>query len=265
MTFPNYPHKHTEVNTPLVTPTRYVQYLRERGALEGYVAPAGVILLYQRGFARHLLAREPHRTLSVYQELLHALDRTDGRVGVLAFFGFGGPVISAIVETLAAVGTRQFINLGTAGALQGEANVGDLIVCDRAVRDEGVSHHYLPPARYASPSLELTKALAASLTSAGRQFKIGPTWTIDTPYRETFEELRHYRAEGVLTVEMEAAALFAIAEHRNFDAAAGFVISDLLADAESMPDFSSPEIDRGLDILVDAAIEVIASKDKRLI
>jgi hypothetical protein len=76
MTFPNYPHKHTDASTPLVTPVRYVRYLRERGSLEGYVAPEGIILLYQRGFARELLAQEPHRTLPLYQEWLHVLEPT---------------------------------------------------------------------------------------------------------------------------------------------------------------------------------------------
>ena len=56
------------------------------------------------------------------------------------------------------------------------------------------------------------------------------TWTIDTPYRETIDEVRHYQADGVLTVEMEAAALFAVGVHRGVDVAAAFVISDLLTE-----------------------------------
>ena len=45
---------------------------------------------------------------------------------------------------------------------------------------------------------------------AGRPFVtpgILPTWTTDAPYRETVEEITRYRGEGILTVEMEAAAL----------------------------------------------------------
>jgi uridine phosphorylase len=257
VTFPNYPAKHTELSTPLVTTDRYVRYLRERGMLEDFVAPDGIILLYQRHFARALLEREPHRTCPPYRESLHLLERTGGRVGVMAFFGFGGPVVALMVETMAALGTRRFMNLGTAGGLQLGSSVGDLVVCDRAVRDEGVSHHYLPPKRYAHPSPALTGSLAERLTSAGRSFKLGPSWTVDAPYRETLEELRHYRDEGVLTVEMEAAALFAVAEHRQLEAAAAFVLSDLLTDAEWTPDFGAVEIERGLEVLVEAAIEVI--------
>jgi uridine phosphorylase len=164
-----------------------------------------------------------------------------------------------MTETLAALGTRRFINLGAAGGLQPGARVGELVVCDGAIRDEGLSHHYLPPARYVFPSSPLTSELATRLTALGHDYKVGPTWTIDAPYRETIEELRHYRDEGVLTVEMEAAALFAVAERRRLDAAAGFVLSDTLSEVEWTPDFGSGEILRGLDILVDAAVQVLSS------
>ena len=260
MSFPNYAGKHTELSTPLVTPQRFVQHLRERGLLEGFVAPEGIILLYHRPFARALLEREPHRSALPYRDFLHLLDRTGGRVGVMAFFGIGGPAVGTVVETLAALGTRRFFNFGAAGGLQPGARVGDLVVCDSAVRDEGLSHHYLAPARYASPSLQLTEALTRRLTATRCVFNVGPTWTIDAPFRETVEELRHYRDEGVLTVEMEAAALFAVAEHRGLEAAAAFVLSDVLTDAEWTPDFGSPEIDHGLSVLVDAAIELIEAE-----
>jgi purine-nucleoside phosphorylase len=72
--------------------------------------------------------------------------------------------------------------------------------------------------------------------------------------------LRHYRDEGVLTVEMEAAALFAVAEHRCFQAAAGFVLSDLLTETEWTPEFGSPQINDGLTVLVDAALEVLTAR-----
>jgi uridine phosphorylase len=258
VTFPNYAAKHTSETTPLVTPERFVRHLRERGLVDDdFVAPAGVILLYQRPFVRRLLAREPHRSSQPFPEWLHLLERTDYRVGVLAYFGIGGPAVATAMETLAALGVRRFVNLGAAGGLQGGDRVGDLVVCDAAVRDEGLSHHYLPPARYARPSSELTEALAARLSKGGHTFKRGATWTIDAPYRETAEELRHYRDDGVLTVEMEAAAVFAVAQHRRLQAAAGFVLSDTLTDTDWTPDFGAPEILNGLDILVSAAIDVI--------
>jgi uridine phosphorylase len=91
-----------------------------------------------------------------------------------------------------------------------------------------VSHHYAPPARLALPSASLTETLRGGLERAGITYTAGTTWTIDAPYRETVEEVRHYVAEGVLTVEMEASALFAVGEYRGVEVASAFVVSDLL-------------------------------------
>ena len=42
----------------------------------------------------------------------------------------------------------------------------------------------------------------------------GATWTTDAPYRETLEAIGAARTEGILAVEMEAAALYAFGEAR---------------------------------------------------
>ena len=257
VTFPNFADKHLASNAPLVTPERMAQHLRARGLLDSYAPPEGIILLYDRPYAHAFLGREEHRAAPIYSDTLFLLERTRGRVGVMAFFGIGSPAAVTAMDTLAALGTRRFLSLGAAGGLQSSGRVGDLIMCDRAVRDEGVSHHYVPPARYSTPSVSLTAAYASALGAAGFTFRTGATWTIDAPYRETVEELRHYRDEGVLTVEMEAAALFAVAEHRGLEVASAFVLSDLLTEVDWTPEFGSPEIARGLDKLVSVGMEVL--------
>jgi uridine phosphorylase len=256
--FPNYEHKHTQVRTPLVTPERTVEHLRQQGRLAGYVPPEGVIFLYQRDFAQMFLAREAHRPFGPYPGLTFSLERTAGKVAVAAFFGIGAPAVHAPMEVMGALGTRRFLSLGVAGGLQPDGRIGDLVVCDAAVRDEGVSHHYLPPARLAHPSVALTEQLKRGLQQRGLAFKVGPTWTIDAPFCETVEELRHYRDDGVLTVEMEAAALFAVAEHRGFEIASAFVLSDTLREAEWTPAFGSPEVNSALGKLVDTGIELLS-------
>ena len=160
----------------------------------------------------------------------HLLRDTDGRVGICGGFGIGAPAVAAILEELIAFGTTCFVSIGTAGGLQKSSRIGDLIVCDAAVRDEGVSHHCLEPAEYSHPSPTLTAELTQTLDGLGATYAAGPSWTIDAPFRETVEEARHYRANGVLTIEMEAAALFAVARYRRVDLAAAFVISDSLAE-----------------------------------
>src|SRR5205085_9248886 len=187
------------------------------------------------------------------------LPSTNHRVGVLGGFGIGGPAAAGALEDLIALGTTRFISLGTAGSLQRNCPVGHTIVCQRAVRDEGVSHHYLPPALYADASPSLTAHLAGELDRRGIAYSAGASWTIDTPYRETVAEARHYQAEGVLCVEMEAAALFSVGAYRSVDVASAFVVSDSLADLVWDPQFHSDATADALRDLYDAAVATLVA------
>jgi purine-nucleoside phosphorylase len=106
----------------------------------------------------------------------------------------------------------------------------------------------------ASPAL--TARLQAALSQHAVSAVAGATWTIDAPYRETVQELRQYRAEGVLTVEMEAAALFAVAQVRQVEIASAFVISDLLGETWE-PQFRASAVTRNLVHLYTIALEVL--------
>ena len=64
----------------------------------------------------------------------------------------------------------------------------------------------------ASP--EGVAAIEKVLTSHGRDYTIGKTWTTDGIYRETPGKVALRRSEGCITVEMEAAAFFAVARFR---------------------------------------------------
>jgi uridine phosphorylase len=83
------------------------------------------------------------------------------------------------------------------------------------VRDEGTSYHYLPQSRTVAPSAEAVDAIRATLRAHDVPFVEGATWTTDALYRETRGKVERRVAEGCLTVEMEAAAFFAVAAFRN--------------------------------------------------
>lgn len=256
--YPNFAGKHAE--EALFTPADFVAYLRRTGALEDYEPPAGVVLCYQRSLYQHVLRSEglraPERRGALHRMLL--LPSTAGRVGLLGQFGIGAPAAAAAVEDLAAMGTPDFVSVGTAGSLQRDLHVGDLVLCEAAIRDEGVSHHYLPPAKLAAADPAMTSALRGALDRARVPVRPGTSWTIDTPYRETVAEARHYQAEGVLCVEMEAAALFAVAEVRGLRVASAFAISDSLADLVWNPQFHGPAVEAGLITLYEAALDALS-------
>jgi uridine phosphorylase len=66
--------------------------------------------------------------------------------------------------------------------------------------------------------------------------------------------MRQLQDKGVLTVEMEAAALFAVAQYRRVDLALAFVISDSLADLVWEPQFHADRTRDALDQPFAAAV-----------
>ncbi|HQE93032.1 MAG TPA: nucleoside phosphorylase [Anaerolineae bacterium] len=135
----------------------------------------------------------------------------------LAFFhpGVGAPLAAGLLEEVIARGCRTFIVCGGAGVLNSAIAVGHIVVPVAAVRDEGISYHYLPPAREVPPSPEAVEAIERVLERHRLPYAVGKTWTTDAFYRETPDKVRLRREEGCLTVEMEAAAFFAVARFRH--------------------------------------------------
>ncbi|RME87909.1 MAG: hypothetical protein D6770_08190 [Anaerolineae bacterium] len=134
----------------------------------------------------------------------------------LAFFhpGVGAAMAANLLEEVIALGCRKFIACGGAGVLEPDLAVGHLIVVSGAVRDEGVSYHYLPPAREVKANQVALEVLLKELNRRGLPYRLGKTWTTDAPYRETQGKIARRREEGCLTVEMEAAGMMAVAEFR---------------------------------------------------
>ena len=135
----------------------------------------------------------------------------------LAFLhsGVGAPIAAALLEHAIALGCRKFMVCGGCGVLEAGIAVGHLIVVSGAVRDEGVSYHYLPPSREVGANEAAVQALVTTMSQRSLPYVVGKTWTTDAPYRETANKIAARRAEGCLTVEMESASLMAVAAFRN--------------------------------------------------
>jgi uridine phosphorylase len=138
----------------------------------------------------------------------------DGRRLALVHPGVGAPLSAGFLEELIARGCRAFVACGGAGVLVPDVALGHVIVPSAAVRDEGTSYHYLPAGREVQPTGQAVEAIVATLERHHVPFVVGKTWTTDALYRETRAKVDRRVAEGCLTVEMEAAAFFAVAAFR---------------------------------------------------
>ena len=127
----------------------------------------------------------------------------------------GGPGAAGQLEELIATGFDRFVVCGGAGVLRRDLAVGHLVLPEGALREEGVSYHYLPadePVLRYDP--EVLAALEGTIREFGAPYVRGLTWTTDAYYRETRGKVARRAAEGFLTVEMEASAYLAVAKFR---------------------------------------------------
>ena len=249
MGFPNLRNKHA--HDSMFTPKEFLDYQKKIGKYPRFKPPKGVILCYSGRLLKHILKNHKTTKAEGFYGEFYLLNETENQIGVLAKFGIGAPVVVALMEELVAFGVKKFISIGEAGTLQKNLKIRDIVVCDRAIRDEGTSHHYLKHSKYAYASKGLTEKVEKVLQRIGQKFIVGASWTTDAPYRETVAEAKQYQKERVATVEMEASALFAVAKYRNVDIATIFSISDSLAELKWKPKFHLSE--KNWEILFQAA------------
>jgi uridine phosphorylase len=255
MTFPNLKGKHAE--DAMFTPQEFLAYQKKIGKHPKFKPPAGVIFCYANDAINYFLKNYKVRKVEGFIGDMYLLDDTKGRIGIIGNFGIGAPVAAALLEELIAFGVKKFITVGTAGTLQKHVRIGSIVVCERAIRDEGTSYHYLKHSKYAYASKELTEKIKKALERLGQKYFSGTSWTIDAPYRETVAEARQYQKEGVIAVDMEAAALFAVAKYRAVELGAIFAISDSLAELQWKPKFHSKKLKKSLEAICKIALDVL--------
>ena len=135
--------------------------------------------------------------------------------------GIGGASAIIALEELIQADARTLIRVGSAGALQPEIALGDLIVVEGAVRSEGASLAYLPPEYPACADIRLQVALLERIAASGHPHWHGLVRSHDSFYRD--DELavcRYWHERGVLGADMETASLLTVGRLRRVRVAA---------------------------------------------
>ena len=122
--------------------------------------------------------------------------------------------IAMMTDFLIGGGVRNLIVCGACGVLT-EIPSGDIIIPISALRDEGASYHYLPPAREIVLNEIPIKAIKTTLEKNNVNYYECKTWTTDGFFRETINMVNYRREEGCSVVEMECATIATISEFRN--------------------------------------------------
>lgn len=125
----------------------------------------------------------------------------------------GGSFAVLLAEQLFVSGCKLLLSITSAGVISDSMDLPRFLIIEKALRDEGTSYHYLPPAPYAYINSSVLHSLRNAINAIdNKEIGFGTSWTTDAPYRETGEIIEEMKKSGVDCVEMESAALYAFAQ-----------------------------------------------------
>ena len=186
---------------------------RQKSIPEGNIPP--ICILDPDGDIVHYLvstgqaAVHPH--WACYHTRLYTFTRDGIEYGIIPH-NVGASFAVLVAEELFVSGCKLLISMTSAGQIVPMGQPPYFVLIERALRDEGTSYHYLPPTAYSHINPALLNWLEGIFEGASVRVLRGATWTTDAPFRETEAAIEYARIQGILGVEMEAAALYAFAQ-----------------------------------------------------
>lgn len=195
------------------TPDDLVSAVRAAKGLPKVTVPPICVLDFDGDLTDWLVRRHvavPFEPWACFHTTMYLLETDGVRCGIIPRT-IGGPYSVLIAEQLHVSGARLILGLTSAGRVSPSLPLPGFVVVTSAVRDEGTSFHYLPPAEQVCCPTAIADLLTEEVSQLGSTVVQGSVWTTDAPYRETTTQLERHAAAGVLAVEMQAASLFAFA------------------------------------------------------
>ncbi len=196
------------------TPAALLREARRQKGLPTVDVPPVCILDPDGDIVRQLRRQgrsKPFAGWACYHTEMEVFDLAGQAVGIIGC-AVGAPFAVLIAEELFASGCRFLLSLTSSGQIVPAGSTPYFVIIDRALRDEGTSYHYAPPAEFAEAEKNLVALAAQAVQQTGLRTFVGATWTTDAPFRETAEAIEAARRRGILAVEMEAAALYTFAQ-----------------------------------------------------
>lgn len=169
----------------------------------------------------------------------------------------GSAAAAQFLDWLIGYGVKQIISTGTCGVLV-DMPENVFLIPTRALRDEGASYHYVAPSRYIDMNQQALGAIERTLKQKKIPYKEVMTWSTDGFYRETLDKISYRIEEGCSVVEMECAALAAVAQLRGSIWGLLLFTADSLADLENYDqrDWGSKAFDKALELCLDIIVQM---------
>ncbi len=150
--------------------------------------------------------------------------------------GMGMPSLSIYAnELIREFGAKTLIRIGSAGALQPQVAVRDVVLAMAASTAGSPSRTLMRELNFA-PTADFGLLSRAHAAAAGRaRTHVGMIYSSDTFYDERPDLQDQLQRHGCLAVEMEAAELYTLAARYNVRALAVLTISDHILTEEALP------------------------------
>lgn len=129
----------------------------------------------------------------------------------------GCPACGGNLDLFNSMGITKVMFCGGGGVLDKNIEVGQILVVEGAIRDEGFSYHYIEPSRYIYTNPITTEKITKYLEKNSISYIRGLTWTTDAIFRETGDRIAKRKEEGAKIVEMEQAGCIAVSQFRGFE------------------------------------------------
>jgi purine-nucleoside phosphorylase len=171
----------------------------------------------------------------------------------------GAPYGVMLMETVIAWGIAEIVFMGWCGAVSDSIRIGDIILPQSALIDEGTSRHYIgPDPETAHPDMRMQSRIKTGLLQRQAACHEGIIWCTDAIFRETHEKVGFYRSRGALAVEMEASALFSVAMFRSVPIGCVLVVSDEISSGRWIKGFDQPRFKNSRRAVAEVICDLLA-------
>ena len=163
---------------------------------------------------RHLAT--PNDCWACYHSTMYSFDLQGKEIGIVPC-AVGSSYAVLVAEQLFASGCKLLISVTSAGIIKDPESEKRFVLITSSIRDEGTSYHYLSAEKPARLDLTLLRTLLSQEQNQHCPYLAGLSWTTDAPYRETESAINVMSQQNAICVEMEAAALYALAEAKKYN------------------------------------------------
>jgi uridine phosphorylase len=204
-------------HTSLFEPENLLREARRQKNIQEGQIPSICILDPDGDIVENLLATQRAKQnpyWACYHTSLYTFEYSGIEFGIIGC-AVGASFAVLLAEELFVSGCQLLMSVTSSGLILPNQKPPFFVLIERALRDEGTSYHYLAPSDYSYMNKDLLAMLEETFSDLAIPVNRGATWTTDAPFRETDVAIKHAQSQGILAVEMEAAALYAFAQVRH--------------------------------------------------